>query len=147
MYSRSMFLSPHLPSLLNAMRLSSLPDVVVPQIERMAAPLSSWREVEGAYELTLTVPGLAPSDINIEIDEKVISISLDGAHQKAELRTRVPRQVDPSTLSAKLSRGMLTLRMDTLPQSQPKKIDVIEVQDEHPAQSEPDKIEDKAGDQ
>ena len=138
MYSRSMLLSPHFASLINAMRLSSLPDVVVPQIERMAAPLSSWREVEGAYEMTLAVPGLAPSDINIELDERVINISLTGKNQKAELRTRVPRQVDPSTLSAKLSRGVLTLNLDTLPQRQPQKVEVVEIQDNSSADLTPD---------
>ena len=134
MYSRSMLLSPHFASLINAMRLSSLPDVVVPQIERMAAPLSSWREVEGTYELTLAVPGLAPSDINVELDERVINISLTGKNQKAELRTRVPRQVDPSTLSAKLSRGVLTLSLDTLPQRQPQKVEVVEIQESSSAE-------------
>lgn len=126
---RTSLISPAFPGLLSALRLSVLPDVVVPQLERMTANMSSWRQVDDHYELSLAVPGLAPSDIGVDIQDRVITVSVSSDNQKTVFRTRVPQYADPATLKANLCRGLLTLRLAQAEELKPRTIEVVEIQE------------------
>lgn len=127
MYRHNM-LTPAFPSaLFNALRLSALPDVVVPQLERMTANLTSWRNKEDKFELSIAVPGLGPEDINVELEDRVASLTINTDNQKAVMRVRIPQGSDPSTLEAKLARGLLTLTLSQAPEHKARTIQVVEV--------------------
>lgn len=130
MYNRLSLNHAGYPALLAALRLSSFPDVVMPRIERMAAPLSSWKQTDSQYQWSVAVPGVSPQELSVQVEERDLTLTLTREEQKGTLRSRLPQDADPDTLSAKLSRGMLVLTVGIIPKPSPRSIDVVEVNDE-----------------
>jgi len=105
-----------------------------PEVDR-ALPVNI-REEEQAYVLTALVPGLKADDLNIQIVEDVVRI--EGAFQQDEneyllnelprgafrrtLRLPVPLNADKA--EAKITDGVLTLRLPKAEAALPKKIKV-----------------------
>ncbi len=94
------------------------------------------RDDEDAFVLTALVPGLKADDLNINILEDVVSI--EGEFQQAEgeyllrelpggsfKRTlRLPAPVDAGKAEAKITDGVLTLRLPKAESARPKKIKI-----------------------
>lgn len=124
-----------------------------------AAPLSSevfaqpigWMPptdvVESDKELTLTaeLPGLELKDIDISVDEGVLTVRGEKVEEKAEEEEKkyhvfertygafqrsftLPRSVDPTKISAEFVKGVLTVHMPKAAEAKPKgrKIEVVE---------------------
>ena len=94
------------------------------------------REEEDAYVLSSLVPGLKAEDLNIQILDDVVRI--EGAYQADEseyllrelpngsfTRTlRLPAAIEADSVEAKISEGVLTLKLPKAESARPKKIQV-----------------------
>ncbi|MBC8335655.1 MAG: Hsp20/alpha crystallin family protein [Anaerolineales bacterium] len=95
------------------------------------------REEDDNFVLTTAVPGLSADDLNIQILENVIRIegeyqTSDGEHLLRELpegkfiRTlRLPSEVDPDKVEAKIKNGILSLSLPKVESARPKQIKVL----------------------
>jgi HSP20 family protein len=94
------------------------------------------REEEAAYILSAHVPGLKADDLNIEVLEDVVTIegevkADDSEYLMQELphgsfsrSLRLPVALDASQTDAKISEGVLTLRLAKAESARPKTIKV-----------------------
>ena len=94
------------------------------------------REEEDAYVLSSLVPGLKAEDLNIQILDDVVRI--EGEYQADEseyllrelpngpfIRTlRLPAAIEADSVEAKISEGVLTLKLPKAESARPKKIQV-----------------------
>ena len=95
------------------------------------------REEDDNFVLTTAVPGLSADDLNIQILENVIRIegeyqTSDGEHLLRELpegkfiRTlRLPSEVDPDKVEAKIKNGILSLSLPKVESARPKQIKIL----------------------
>ena len=92
-----------------------------------AAP-SGWtfeiNKVENGYKLELPVPGFKPEEIEVTIEDRVLSIV--GRSEKRQFtRTLVlPEEIDDNNVEATVEHGMLSLSLQLHPKAQPRRIQV-----------------------
>ena len=53
-----------------------------------ASPAVNMRELDDAYELTLSQPGLAPDDLDVRLDGRTLSLRYDRSSDSADARSR-----------------------------------------------------------
>ncbi|HKY53321.1 MAG TPA: Hsp20/alpha crystallin family protein [Anaerolineales bacterium] len=94
------------------------------------------REEDEAYVLSALVPGLKPEDLNIQITEDVLRIEGENKRDETEYlmqelphgsfnRTlRLPTLIDADHVEAKITDGVLTLRLPKAESARPKKIKI-----------------------
>jgi HSP20 family molecular chaperone IbpA len=93
-----------------------------------AAPSTGWtfeiNKVENGYKLELPVPGFKPEEIEVTIEDRVLTIV--GKSEKRQFtRTLVlPEEVDEANVEAAVEHGMLTLELHLHPKAQPRRIPV-----------------------
>ncbi|MBN2305381.1 MAG: Hsp20/alpha crystallin family protein [Anaerolineae bacterium] len=97
-------------------------------------------ETESEWTVRVDLPGMAPDDVKIEIDDHTLTISGEvgdtieqetdryhcreryyGAFQRS---VRLPDTVDVDKVQATFDNGVLNLALPKLPQAQPKRIEV-----------------------
>ena len=117
----------------HARRTQSLRTVDRPFEHRMAANV---RDEEDAFVLTALVPGLKADDLNINILEDVIHIEGEFQHEETgylmreipggpfQRTLRLPTPVDAASSEAKITDGVLTLRLPKAESARPKKIKI-----------------------
>lgn len=105
------------------------------------APALNINECDDRYEICLTIPGLNPSDIKIELIDQVLNISYvheesqeekkkgklvrqEYEHYSFSRAVRLPKNVNEKSVTAKSAKGILTISIDKLPETQPKKIEI-----------------------
>ena len=101
------------------------------------APVSIW-EAENTFHVDVDAPGVTKEDVEITFDKGTLQISLERKSPEGE-RTNwhnergygkvsrsfsLPDTVDPNTITAELTNGVLHVTITKLPEAQPKKIDV-----------------------
>jgi len=74
-------------------------------LERQAAKEVTVEESDEGYEYTMTVPGIRPADLTLEVCEDVMRI----AFPRGERRLRLPRDAEAGEASATLEHGLLVL--------------------------------------
>lgn len=100
-------------------------------------------ETDAGYELKADIPGFAEKDVEIKVDDQLLTIS--GKHEEAEakegkdksgwlMRERrsasfvrsftLPTDVEKDHISATVSNGLLTVSLPKTPKAQPRLIDV-----------------------
>ena len=94
------------------------------------------RDEEDAFVLNALVPGLKAEDLTIDILEDVVHIEGEYKQEQAEYlmrelpagsfqrSLRLPAQVDAEKVEAKISDGVLTLRLPKAESAKPKKIKI-----------------------
>ena len=94
------------------------------------------REEDEAYVLSALVPGLKAEDLNIQVLEDVLHIEGEYKVDEAEYllkelphgsfkRTlRLPADIDANHVEAKITDGVLTLRLPKAESARPKKINI-----------------------
>ncbi len=101
------------------------------------APASVWEEDE-AYHVQLDVPGVSKEDVEITFDKGKLSISVERAtpeerpnrhheertYGKAVREIALSSQVDPESISAELTNGVLHVTVTKTPEAQPRRIEV-----------------------
>ena len=101
------------------------------------APVSIW-EAENMFHVEADAPGVTKEDVEITFDKGTLQIALERKAPEGE-RTNwhnervygkvsrsfsLPDTVDPNTITAELTNGVLHVTITKLPEAQPKKIDV-----------------------
>ena len=101
------------------------------------APASIWED-EKAFHLELDGPGVAKEDVELTFDKGVLQVTLERkapegertnwhnerGYGKVTRSVSLPETIDPETLSAELTNGVLHVTVTKLPEALPKKIDV-----------------------
>ena len=95
-------------------------------------------EIDGAYQLSMDVPGIDKSTLDISADAGVLTLrgerKIDHGEARTALRERwngafqrrftLPESADIDAITASLDNGVLTLSIPKVEQSQPRKITV-----------------------
>jgi HSP20 family protein len=103
-------------------------------------PAMDLAETEDAYVLRADLPGLAPEDVKIELENRVLSIS---GERKAEQRSEdagwmriersfgsfrrtltLPAGVDPAAITAAFDNGVLTVTVPKPEQAKPHRVEI-----------------------
>ncbi|MCH8839069.1 MAG: Hsp20/alpha crystallin family protein [Planctomycetes bacterium] len=101
------------------------------------APTSVWEE-DAAYHVELDVPGVAREDVELTFDKGKLTISVERkapeekanhwheerGYGKAIREVALSKLVDPATISAELTNGVLHVTVGKSPEAQPKRIEV-----------------------
>ena len=107
------------------------------EVANWRAPASIW-EAEGAFHIELDAPGVAKDDVELTFEKGVLLITLERKAPDGERtnwhnergfgRVRrsisLPDTVDPDSIAAELTNGVLHVTVTKLPEAQPKRIDV-----------------------
>jgi HSP20 family protein len=101
------------------------------------APASIW-EVADTYHIELDAPGVQKEDVELTFDKGTLQVTLERKTPEGE-RTNwhnergygkltrsvsLPDTVDPNSITAELTNGVLHVTITKRPESQPKKIEV-----------------------
>lgn len=97
-------------------------------------------EFDNRFEIKVTIPGLNPEDLDIQIEENILNISYNhnedtttsaGSMIRQEYSfysfsrsIALPKNIDQESIQANSHNGILTVTVNKLPQSQPKKVAV-----------------------
>ena len=101
-------------------------------------PLADLEETDDAYVVELELPGLAPDDVDVQLDDRVLTVSGEIREKKRtgilHRRTRrvgefrhavtLPAEVDDEHVEASLRDGVLTVRVPKSPQSRRRRIQI-----------------------
>ncbi len=98
------------------------------------------KEREDAYVVFADVPGMKEGDIDVSLDNGVLSVSgarvgeekkegetwylYERQHGSFNRSFRLPAEVDAEKIEARLSEGVLTLTIPKRPEAQPRKIKI-----------------------
>lgn len=107
--------------------------------ENYVVPSATFTEKPDGYELKAMLPGIGKGDADLHIEGKTLSLKTHATHQSpagfkqvaAEfcmsnyaMSADLPEMADPSTLTAKLENGILTIVIGKRPETQAKKIEI-----------------------
>lgn len=101
------------------------------------APASIW-EAENTFHVEVDAPGVTKEAVEITFDKGTLHVSLERkapegertswhnerGYGKVTRSVSLPDTVDPNTIAAELTNGVLHVTITKLPEAQPKKIDV-----------------------
>ena len=103
-------------------------------------PKVDVRENDGSYVLEAELPGLKEKDIEVKVDDNLLTISSKKEDEKEEkregyiIRERrrhsfarsfvLPKDVDRDSIEANFSDGLLSLTLNKIPEAKPKMIEV-----------------------
>jgi HSP20 family protein len=101
------------------------------------APTSIW-EAENAFHIEVDAPGVAKEDVELTFEKGALQISLERkapteertswhnerGYGKVARSVSLPDTVDPETITAELTNGVLHVTINKVAEAQPKKIEV-----------------------
>ena len=107
------------------------------EVAMWRAPASIW-EADNMFHIEVDAPGVTKDDVELTFDKGTLQITLERkapegertnwhnerGYGKVSRTVSLPDTVDPDTIEAGLSNGVLHVTINKLPQAQPKKIDV-----------------------
>lgn len=107
------------------------------EVSMWRAPASIW-EAENVFHIEVDAPGVKKEDVELTFDKGALQISLERkapegertswhnerGYGKISRSVSLPETVDPNTITAELTNGVLHVTITKLPEAQPKKIDV-----------------------
>jgi HSP20 family molecular chaperone IbpA len=79
---------------------------------------------ENGYTVELPVPGFGPDQIEVTVEDRVLTIGGKSERRNFTRALVLPEEIDAENIDAKVEHGMLTLGLHTHPKAQPRKIDV-----------------------
>lgn len=111
-----------------SLSVPALPQALLEHMLRPARQPSfsspAWRRNEDQFDLELLAPGLAPSDVKVQVEGSTLTVNLG---RQAVVQARLPAAADAAKLSATLSRGILKLSLGIQATSLPRTIEVQEI--------------------
>ena len=107
------------------------------EVAMWRAPASIW-EADNMFHIEMDAPGVTKDDVELTFDKGALQISLERrapegerthwhnerGYGKISRSVSLPDTVDPNTITAELTNGVLHVTITKLPEAQPKKIDV-----------------------
>ena len=79
---------------------------------------------EAGYTVELPVAGFKPEQIDVTLDQKVLTIAANSERRQFTRSLLVPETIDAESIQANVENGMLTIKLGFTPKAQPKKISV-----------------------
>ena len=92
-----------------------------------AAPTGWTFEInrsDNGYKVELPVPGFKPEEIEVTIEDRVLTIVGKNAKRQFTRTLAIPEEIDAENVGAAVEHGMLTLDLQLHPKAQPRKIQV-----------------------
>jgi HSP20 family protein len=107
-----------------------------------STPALNVTEYDNRYETTVTIPGIDPKKVKVQLNDKVLNISYDHqnsveeekeegvllrqeySHYSFSRKVALPKNIDIESISAKTLKGILTVTVNKLPESQPKSVEI-----------------------
>ncbi|MEI6728014.1 MAG: Hsp20/alpha crystallin family protein [bacterium] len=107
-----------------------------------STPALNVKEFDDTYEVSLTIPGIDPNKVKIELQQKVLNVSYEHSNESQEkdsegdlLRQEyshysfsrsvaLPKNVDEDGVEAKSSKGILTITIKKIPEAKPKTVSI-----------------------
>jgi len=107
------------------------------EVAMWRAPASIW-EAENTFHIELDAPGVAKDDVELTFDKGTLQITLERkapegdrtnwhnerGFGKVTRSVSLPDTVDPDTIAAELTNGVLHVTIAKRPEAQPKRIEV-----------------------
>lgn len=107
------------------------------EVAMWRAPASIW-EAENEFHIEVDAPGVASEDVELTFDKGALQISLERkapegdrtnwhnerGYGKVSRSVSLPDTVNPDTIAATLTNGVLHVTIGKRPEAHPKKIDV-----------------------
>jgi HSP20 family protein len=107
------------------------------EVAMWRAPASIW-EAENSFHIEVDAPGVEKEDVDLTFDKGTLQVSLERkapegqrthwhnerGYGKVARSVSLPDTVDPETIAAELTNGVLHVTIAKRPEAQPKKIDV-----------------------
>jgi HSP20 family protein len=107
---------------------------------KASTPRADIRENENDYVLDIELPGLSEKDVEVKVEDNLLTISSADPEEKTEekegyiLRERrsrafvrsfvLPKDVDRESIEAGFSNGLLSLSLGKKPETKPKTIEI-----------------------
>jgi HSP20 family molecular chaperone IbpA len=79
---------------------------------------------ENGYAVELPVAGFAPENIEVTLEDRVLTIAGRTDRRNFTRSLLIPEEIDADTISAKVEHGMLTISLSVHAKAQPRKITV-----------------------
>ncbi len=107
------------------------------EVAMWRAPASIW-EADNVFHLEVDAPGVAKENVELTFEKGTLQITLERkapegertnyhnerGYGKVSRSVSLPETVDPNTITAELTNGVLHVTISKLPEAQPKKIEV-----------------------
>ena len=107
------------------------------EVSGWRAPASIW-EAENVFHVEVDAPGVSKENVELTFEKGTLQISLERktpegertnwhnerGYGKVSRSVALPETIDPNTITAELTNGVLHVTITKLPEMQPKKIDV-----------------------
>ena len=107
------------------------------EVAMWRAPASIW-EAENVFHIEVDAPGVTKENVELTFDKGTLAITMERkapegertnwhnerGYGKISRAVALPETVDPNTITAELTNGVLHVTITKLPEAQPKKIDV-----------------------
>ena len=109
-------------------------------VRRTSQPRVDIQEKDGAYVLEAELPGFSEKDVEVKVDDNLLTISSKSENEKTEehqgyiLKERrnrsfarsfvLPKDVDRDSIEAHFNDGLLSLTLNKTPETKPKTIEV-----------------------
>jgi HSP20 family protein len=107
------------------------------EVAMWRAPASIW-EADNMFHIEIDAPGVSKEDVELTFDKGALQVTLERkapegertnwhnerGYGKVSRSVSLPETVDPNTITAELTNGVLHVTITKLPEAQPKKIDV-----------------------
>ncbi len=86
------------------------------------------QRTENGWTVEIPVPGFKPDQIEVTVEDRVLTVSGKSERRTFQRAIVVPEDVDGEHIEAKVEHGLLTLTLNLHPKAQPRKIEVKVVQ-------------------
>ncbi len=82
------------------------------------------QRTENGWTVELPVPGYKPEQIDVTVEDRVLTVSGKNEKRTFQRSILLPEEVDADAIEAKVEHGMLGLGLHLHPKAQPRKIQV-----------------------
>lgn len=79
---------------------------------------------EHGYAVEIPVPGFAPDNIDVTIEDRVLTVTGKTDRRNFTRALLIPDEIDAETIGANVQNGLLTITLNVHPKAQPRKINV-----------------------
>lgn len=97
-------------------------------VGRPSAKTTQWETTEDQYTLNVLAVGLTEDDVVLELQNKHLSLTLNSrgqwSQEQRKYRWALPNDANVNAIEATLSRGVLTISLGRVPEPQPQRIAV-----------------------
>lgn len=76
------------------------------------------------WTLELPVPGFRPDQIEVTVEDRVLTVAGKGEKRSFQRSFVVPEEIDAEAIEARVENGLLSLALRLHPKAQPRKIDI-----------------------